>query len=67
MTLFLLSLIISVSFVALVHFLVKPLVKRLYLKYEPLAFHYEYKLRKRVERHKKNLKKTWLKVRYFLR
>jgi flagellar biosynthesis protein FliP len=59
MTMFLLSLFLGVSFVSLVHFIVEPLVKRLWRKYEPKLFHFDYKLRKKRE-------KTLRRLRVFL-
>jgi hypothetical protein len=69
MSLLLLGIFLSVSFVSFVHYIVRPLVKMTYDKYEPLWFHYNYKLRKRVEKTWRKVRekslKSWVKVRYF--
>lgn len=67
MTFLFLGLLLSISFVNLVHFIVRPYVKFTYLKYEPLCFHYQYKIRKRLEKVREKFMKSWVKVRCFYR
>jgi hypothetical protein len=70
MTLFLLALFLGVLFVSLVHYILRPLVNELYEKYEPLWFHYDYKLRKKKEKTLRKVKekswKSYCKIRGFL-
>jgi hypothetical protein len=67
--LLLLGLIIGVAFVSLVHFILRPLVRTTYEKYEPIWFHYDYKLRTKWKKSLRKVKekswKTYLKIRYF--
>jgi hypothetical protein len=68
MLLFLLTLFLGVSFVSFVHYILRPLVRTTYEKYEPLWFHWNYKLRKSREKTLKKVKemswKTYLKIKY---
>ncbi len=51
----LLGLTLSMTFVSVLHFIVAPLLDRLYEKYEPLVWHWSFKLRKRLEKVKEKL------------
>lgn len=55
----LLGALLSILFVIVVHFVVDPLTKYLYRKWEPRVWHWQYKFSKKV-------KKSWGKVRGFL-
>jgi hypothetical protein len=69
MILLLLAIVVATSFVSLVHFIVRPLVRTTYEFYEPLWFHYSYKLRttckKTLENVKKKSLKSYHKIKYF--
>lgn len=54
MTLFMIGLIVSLLFVFIVHYLIRPFVKILFEKHEPFLFHIEYKVRRK-----------WLKFKAF--
>lgn len=59
------SLVIAILFAIGVHFIVAPYVKFLYFTYEPIMFHYKYKLACRIKKVKKKSLESYLKVRYF--
>jgi hypothetical protein len=61
------GLIVPVLFCLWVHFITRPYVKFTYLKNEPLCFHYQYKIRKRLEKVREKFMKSWVKVRCFYR
>lgn len=52
------SLLVSTLFIMLIHYVINPLVKLLYYSYEPLAFHYRFKIGCRIEKVKRLLGKS---------
>jgi hypothetical protein len=51
------GLFVSLSFVIFIHFIVAPLVKNLYWRYEPIMFHYKFKLVCRLKKLRKVIEK----------
>ena len=50
-----LGLVLAVGFVLIVHYILRPLVNALYLKYEPLLFHIGFVVRYKFQKVRKKL------------
>lgn len=50
--------LVAILFVLMVHFIVRPLVFGLYEKYEPICWHYNWKLKRKLKKVLQKFKKV---------